>query len=62
MMEEYGKALGKEFRDKGAGVVLGPGLNMMRLGLNGRDFEYMSGEDPYLTSQLVGPLVKGIQS
>jgi beta-glucosidase len=34
----------------------------MRVGTNGRDYEYMSGEDPYLASELVGPLVKGIQS
>ena len=42
--------------------MLGPGLNLMRIGLNGRDVEYMSGEDPYLTSELVGPMVRGIQS
>ena len=62
LAENYGKALGSEFRQKGAGLVFGPGINMMRTGVNGRDFEYLSGEDPYLASQLVGPLIKGIQS
>ena len=43
-------------------MVLGPGMNLMRIGVNGRDFEYMSGEDPYLSAELVGPMVKGMQS
>jgi len=34
----------------------------MRIGLNGRDFEYLSGEDPLLGAEMVGPLIKGIQS
>ena len=34
----------------------------MRIGLNGRDFEYISGEDPILGAELVGPLIQGIQS
>lgn len=53
--------MGKEFRDKGAGVQLGPGMNVMRVGYNGRDFEYISGEDPVIGAELVGPLIKGIQ-
>lgn len=62
LSEQYARALGKEFREKGAGLLFGPGLNMMRVGLNGRDYEYMSGEDPYLASELVVPYIKGIQS
>jgi len=54
--------MGQEFKDKGAGVQLGPGMNVMRIGLNGRDFEYVSGEDPFLGSVMVDPLIKGIQS
>lgn len=52
--------MGKEFKDKGAGVQLGPGMNIMRNGENGRDFEYMPGEDPVIGAALVAPLIKGI--
>ena len=37
-------------------------MNLMRNGENGRDFEYMPGEDPFIGASLVGPLIKGIQS
>lgn len=57
-----GQALGKEFKNKGANVILGPGLNLARVDINGRNFEYLSGEDPYLGYVLVKPLIKGIQS
>lgn len=43
-------------------MQLGPGMNVMRIGLNGRDFEYVSGEDPAVGALLIGPLIKGIQS
>lgn len=62
LMYEWGQKMGLEFKQKGAGVQLGPGMNVMRVGLNGRDFEYVSGEDPYVGAALVGPLIKGIQS
>lgn len=62
LIKEWGQKMGQEFKDKGAGVQLGPGMNVMRVGLNGRDFEYVSGEDPYLGSVMVDPLIKGIQS
>jgi len=62
LVGEWGKHMGKEFKMKGAGVQLGPGMNVMRVGENGRDFEYISGEDPFLGAELVGPLVNGIQS
>ena len=54
--------MGKEFYDKGANIQLGPGLNVARVPLNGRNFEYLSGEDPYLGYRMVQPVVKGIQS
>ncbi len=61
-MQLWGQAMGDEFYRKGANILLGPGLNLARVPLNGRNFEYLSGEDPYLGYQLVQPLVKGIQS
>lgn len=60
LVYEWGHTMSKEFKAKGAGVQLGPGMNVMRVGYNGRDFEYISGEDPFLGSELVAPLIKGI--
>ena len=54
--------MGAEFRGKGANVQLGPGLCLARLPQNGRNFEYMSGEDPHLGYAMVQPAVEGIQS
>lgn len=59
---KWGKAMGKEFYGKGSNVFLGPGLNVARVPVNGRNFEYLSGADPYLGYSLVQPLVKGVQS
>ncbi len=59
---KWGKAMSKEFYGKGANVLLGPGLNLARVPVNGRNFEYMSGGDPFLGYSMVQPLVKGIQS
>ena len=56
----YGKSIGEEARYRNKNVLLGPGVNIYRTPLNGRNFEYM-GEDPYLTSQMVVPYVKGVQ-
>eukprot|EP00958_Prasinococcus_capsulatus_P006085 scaffold582_cov385-Prasinococcus_capsulatus_cf.AAC.20 len=53
--------MGEEFRGKGGNVQLGPGLNVMRIPRNGRAFEYLSGEDPFLGAQMAVPVVKGIQ-
>lgn len=55
-----GKLLGKEARGRGKDMILAPGINIMRSPLCGRSFEYM-GEDPYLVSELVVPLVQGIE-
>ena len=57
----YGRALGEEALYRGKGMILGPGVNIYRTPLGGRNFEYM-GEDPYLTSRLVIPYVQGLQS
>jgi len=62
MASKFGSAMGEEFRGKGANVQLGPGVNIARAPLNGRNFEYISGEDPFLGSAMVQPIVKGIQS
>ena len=58
----WGNAMGKEFIDKGSNVQLGPGMCVARVPRNGRNFEYISGEDPYLGSELVGPVIEAIQS
>ncbi len=57
----YGKSIGEEARYRGKTVLLGPGVNIYRTPLNGRNFEYM-GEDPFLSSQIVVPYVQGVQS
>lgn len=60
MAELYGKTIGEEARFRNKSVLLGPGINIYRTPLNGRNFEYM-GEDPYLTSKMTVPYVKGVQ-
>lgn len=57
----YGRSLGEEARYRGKDMILGPGVNIYRTPLNGRNFEYM-GEDPFLTSKMVVPYIKGLQS
>jgi len=57
----YGKSIGEEARFREKDVLLGPGVNIYRTPLNGRNFEYM-GEDPYLSSKMVVPYIKGVQS
>ena len=58
---QYGSALGEEALYRGKSMILGPGINIYRTPLGGRNFEYM-GEDPYLTSRMVVPYVQGLQS
>lgn len=59
--EEIGKALGEEAVTMGVNVVLGPGLNIKRSPLCGRNFEYFS-EDPYHAGKMAAAYVRGIQS
>ena len=47
-MEKWGSGMGKEFFAKGSNIQLGPGLCVARVPRNGRNFEYLSGEDPML--------------
>ncbi len=56
----YGKSIGEEARYREKDVLLGPGVNIYRSPLNGRNFEYM-GEDPYLASKMVVPYIQGVQ-
>jgi len=56
----YGKAVGEEARYRNKAVLLGPGVNIYRTPMNGRNFEYM-GEDPYLASRMVIPYIQEIQ-
>ena len=58
---QYGHGVGEEARYRNKHVMLGPGVNIYRTPLNGRNFEYM-GEDPYLTSRMCVPYIKGVQS
>lgn len=57
----YGVAVGEEARYRRKDIMLGPGIEMYRTPLCGRNFEYM-GEDPYLASQMVVPYIQGLQS
>ncbi len=57
----YGEAIGEEARYRCKSVLLGPGVNIYRTPLNGRNFEYM-GEDPYLSSVMCVPYIRGVQS
>jgi len=56
----YGVAIGEEARYRRKDILLGPGVNIYRTPMNGRNFEYM-GEDPYLASIMVVPYIKGVQ-
>ena len=58
---DYGYAVGEEARMAGAGVILGPGMNIYRNSQCGRNFEYV-GEDPYLAAQLMKNYITAMQS
>ncbi|MBM7603996.1 beta-glucosidase [Metabacillus crassostreae] len=60
LIYDVGQDIGKEARSEGVSVLLGPGLNIKRNPLCGRNFEYFS-EDPFLTGELASEMVKGIQ-
>lgn len=60
LSNDYGISIGEEARYRKKDVLLGPGVNMYRTPLNGRNFEYM-GEDPFLASKMVVPYIHGVQ-
>jgi len=57
---KFGTVLGSEANYRGKDIILGPGLNIIRSPLNGRNFEYLT-EDPYLNSRMVVGYIKGVQ-
>ena len=57
----YGESLAEEALYRNKNVMLGPGVNIYRTPLGGRNFEYM-GEDPWLASRMVVPYIQGLQS
>ncbi|MRN52221.1 glycoside hydrolase family 3 C-terminal domain-containing protein [Paenibacillus monticola] len=61
LIGRVGEALGKECQAENVAVLLGPGTNIKRSPLNGRNFEYFS-EDPYLSSEMGANHIKGVQS
>ncbi len=61
MSRLYGESLAEEALYRGKNMILGPGVNIYRTPLNGRNFEYM-GEDPFLASRMVVPYIQGMQS
>lgn len=61
MIERLGRALGLEAATEGISVLLGPGCNIKRNPLCGRNFEYFS-EDPYLSGKSAAALIRGVQS
>ena len=58
---ELGESLGKDARARSVNFLLGPGVNIARSPVNGRNFEYLS-EDPFLNGELVVPYIEGVQS
>ncbi|GAB3114731.1 glycosyl hydrolase [Aestuariicella hydrocarbonica] len=61
LLQTVGEALGRETAAQNVAVLLGPGINIKRHPLGGRNFEYFS-EDPLLTGQLAAAMIRGVQS
>jgi beta-glucosidase len=59
---DQGVSMGRDARARGYFSILGPGMDFYRVPMGGRNFEYMTGEDPYLGAQLVPPLIKSVQA
>lgn len=62
LVRQFAVALGQEFSGKGANAILGPSVNVHRIARGGRNFEYLSGEDPFLGARLTSAYVDGVQS
>lgn len=61
LLEKVGEAIAEECLAEGVSILLGPGVNIKRSPLCGRNFEYYS-EDPYLSSEMAASFIKGVQS
>ena len=61
LAEQEGQHLGRDARARGVNIILGPGVNIYRAPMNGRNFEYF-GEDPYLASRATVNYIRGVQS
>ncbi len=61
LVNQLGHSLGRDGRSRGVNILLGPGLNIYRAPMCGRNFEYF-GEDPYLSSQIAVSYIKGVES
>ena len=61
LARRVGESMGNDARARGVHFILGPGVNIYRAPTAGRNFEYL-GEDPFLASRIVVPLIEGIQS
>jgi beta-glucosidase len=61
LLHQLGTAIGRDCRAKGVNILLGPGVNIARAPMTGRNFEYM-GEDPFLTSEMVVSYINGVQN
>ncbi|MDE6491475.1 MAG: glycoside hydrolase family 3 C-terminal domain-containing protein, partial [Muribaculaceae bacterium] len=61
LARRYGASLGNDARARGVGILLGPGVNIYRAPVCGRNFEYM-GEDPCLTAEMAAEYIAGVQS
>jgi beta-glucosidase len=59
---DQGVAMGRDTRARGYFTILGPGMDFYRVPMGGRNFEYMTGEDPYLGAQMNPQEIMGIQS
>jgi beta-glucosidase len=60
LAERFGASMGKDARARGVNFILGPGMNIYRAPMNGRNFEYF-GEDPFLASQMAVSVIQGMQ-
>ncbi|MBN2519300.1 MAG: glycoside hydrolase family 3 C-terminal domain-containing protein, partial [Bacteroidales bacterium] len=61
LAKQYGESLGCDAKNKNVHILLGPGMNIYRTPMCGRNFEYL-GEDPYLAGKIAANIIKGIQS